>query len=313
MTAAWLFNLDAERELAAHRSGTTEAALGGAAAAQMARAIQSLSGQLDDGGLLSAGDLVVEAGPLQRPLDADKITPVAWCPTPRARAAMGALGLELAGPPVGVLVQANARETFMALDPLPGAVVARSLAEIRAAVSRSPLPRGGGGAAKRPAWVLRRSLGCAGSGRLVAEGWDGRVEAWAQASLGEGPVEIQPMVDIVDEFSVHGRVDEGGATRCGAPIRWRGPTLMPGEVAPAELSAAESTRLGSSALEVGTTLAELGYFGPFGMDAYRWRGQRGLMLQVGTDINARLTLHFGRGAPSLLLPGSGHQEHLAEG
>ncbi len=227
---------------------------------------------------------------------------------------MGKAGLLLEGPPVEVLIKANARETFAALDPLPGASVAESLGELREAVEAEPLTRSGQGASDRPAWVLRRSLSCAGGGRLVAESWGPEVASWGGAALAAGPVEVQPLVDIVDEYSIHGWLDRSGELRCGAPLCWRPAEDAPDVGGPPPLSKLEMATICDSARGVGSTLRSMGYFGPFGVDAFRWRRADGATrLQVGTDINARWTLHFARGAPELLPPPSSHQEHLAEG
>ncbi len=227
---------------------------------------------------------------------------------------MARAGLALEGPPLEALIAANARETFASLDPLPGASVADSLPDLRAALGEAPLPRSGLGASVRSAWVLRRSLSCAGGGRLVAEGWNAGVASWATSALEQGPIEVQPLVDVVEEYSIHGWVHRGGELRSGSPICWRsvGESAPGGGAAP--LSEQERARMEDSALEVGARLRGLDYFGPFGVDAFRWRRSDGVVcLQVGTDINARWTLHFARGAPELMQPASGHQEHLAEG
>jgi len=275
----------------------------------MAEAIEHLGRPVKEGGVLGPGDVVVDGVQESQGALPRGATPRAWCPTPRARAAMARVGLELPGPSVEALIAANSRETFAALDPLPGALVVTSQGALRAAVERAGLPRSGGGVHGRAAWVLRRSLCSAGSGRLIAEAWGEPAERWSRAALAEGPVEVQPLVDIVDEYSVHGFVDEGGGVRCGEPLRWRGPAHEdepgdePGEqlrVVP-PLSEAGYVRLVRSGAQVGEALVDLGYSGPFGVDAFRWRGADGAVsLQVATDINARLTFQFARGAPELL-------------
>jgi hypothetical protein len=227
---------------------------------------------------------------------------------------MAKVGLLLDGPPAEVLIKANARETFSAFDPLPGASVAESLGELREALESEPLARSGQGASDRPAWVLRRSLSCAGGGRLVAESWGDEVASWGSAALAAGPVEVQPLVDIVDEYSIHGWLDRGGELRYGAPLCWRPAEDAQAVGGPPPLSELEMATISDSARGVGSSLRSLGYFGPFGVDAFRWRRADGsTRLQVGTDVNARWTLHFGRGAPELLRPPSSHEEHLADG
>ncbi len=277
----------------------------------MRAAASLLSRPLGEGGWLGSGDVVLGGTAPPASEERRPTSVVAWCPTPRALAIASEAGLELLGPPAEVLIKANARETFAGVDPLPGTAVCGSKRELRAALEGPPLARSGAGPGRSPAWVLRRSLGCAGSGRLLTERWDVRTEAWADGALADGPIEVQPAVDIVDEYSVHGQVHPAGAVSCAAPLQWRrGPAWPAGGGAP-DLSAAGLQRLLSCGEEVGRALAQLGYFGPFGVDGFRWSGPDGdLRLQVGTDVNARLTLHFGRGAPGLLPSSSGHQEHL---
>lgn len=321
MRVAWLFNLDAEAELAALRSGSAPRPPGAPARRRQAAARAQLARGVDEGGWVGPGDLVLDPGAPHPCVtgslpdkDLSGITPRAWSPTPSAKAAMARVGLALEGPPLEALIGANARETFAALDPLPGSSVADSVVDLRAAVEEAPLPRSGLGASSQPAWLLRRSLSCAGGGRLVAEGWHAGVASWAASALEQGPIEVQPLVDVVEEYSIHGWVHRGGVLRCGSPLCWRSAddSSPGGEVAP--LLDRERARIEGSALEVGARLRELGYFGPFGVDAFRWRRADGVVrLQVGTDINARWTLHFARGAPELMRSVSGQQEHLAEG
>ena len=308
MTLAWVFNLDAERELAAIRGGGG-LRLAAPAAAQLERAVARLSGPPGAGGWVEPGDQVVD--PAEPVLEGGRAPTrlAAWCPTPAVSTLAERLGLAMEAPPVEALITANARETFADLDPLPGAGVHASEAAVRAAVMAPALERSGAGASARPAWVLRRSLCCAGSGKRVVESWDPATAAWARGALEEGPVEVQPVVDVVEEFSVHGRVDRRGRVRLGAPIRW-----APDPVPVALPEGPERDRLRATGREVGRRLAGLGYFGPFGVDGFRWARAGGeTRLQVGTDVNARLTLHFAAGARELLREGSLHQEHLAEG
>lgn len=323
MTVAWLLNLDAEAELASYRSGRAARPPGGPARRQLEAARAQLTRSRGDGGLVGPGDLVVDTKALDPGEELrcppagrgpGELTPLAWSATPTARASMASLGLELEGPPVEVLIEANARETFAGVDPLPGAAVADSMAALRAVVERSPLPRSGLGVSSQPAWVLRRSLSCAGRGRLIAEGWSRGVEAWGAAALAEGPIEVQPLVDIVEEYSTHGWIQESGELRCGAPLCWRPAHGAARRVELPPPSDRDLARISASGREVGEILRGIGYAGPFGVDAFRWRPAAGeVRLQVVTDVNARLTLHFARGAPELLPPTSGHQEHLAEG
>ena len=55
-------------------------------------------------------------------------------------------------------------------------------------------------------------------------------------------------------------------------------------------------RLASEAKRVGEALAAAGYFGPFGVDAYSYRGPlNAIHLQPRSEINARYSMGFAVG------------------
>ncbi|MEM9382907.1 MAG: hypothetical protein AAGB93_23350 [Planctomycetota bacterium] len=288
----WLFNLDAEEELAGRPPA-------GAREEAVARLAEPLAH--GRGGLLAPRDTLVGApggpGPVER-------SGVAWCPTPSACAQLESAGAAVPpAPAVEVLRRANARETFVDLDPLPGACIVGEGAELRRVLS-SEAPGRAPGSGRPPAWLLRRSLGSAGRGRLVVERWGERAELWASTALAEGPVHVAPLVDLVEEFALHGRVAPDGSFALGSPVLHRavGGTFRGAERATfASLGADRTERLVQAASAVGERLAGLGYRGPFGVDAFAWMDGRGARrFHAPSEVNARYTMSFGIGAPELV-------------
>ena len=57
---------------------------------------------------------------------------------------------------------------------------------------------------------------------------------------------------------------------------------------------AADVRLEAAAAAAGYALARAGYFGPFGIDAFRHRTDRGEVLNALSEINARFTMDWPR-------------------
>lgn len=134
----------------------------------------------------------------------------------------------------------------------------------------------------------------------MVEGASENARAFARDRLPGGPIHIAPMVDIVHEFGLHGRVEQSGEVRIGRPIRYlrsAGPRPLEAATAPEDVSAA----LPDSVDAVSARLSLIGYFGPFGIDAFTWKDVDGTVhLRAVSEVNARYTLGFGLGAPELI-------------
>ena len=224
----------------------------------------------------------------------------AWSPTPRALALLDAHGLRRPpAPGWEILGQANARETFADLDRLPGGATCCSVADVLSAVD-SPAPQRWAG--KAPAWILRASLCAAGQDRLVVEGPSDRAASFARSRLQSGPIEIAPMLDIVEEFAIHGHVASDGAVRSGRAVRYTEsarPGSAPPGIAPAPPDVAAA--LQRALARVSEELVGMGYFGPLGIDAFTWRDAAGtIRLRAVSEVNARYTLYFSTCAPELV-------------
>lgn len=286
----WCVWLEAEAELAALRAGRDWRAVARVPDGVRAGAARALLGS--EAALFGANEAPSPrraAGP-----------GFAWSPTPRALDLLDAHGLRLPpAPGWEVLCAANARETFADLDRLPGGVTCHSLEEVLATVETAAPRRSSG---KAPAWILRGSLCAAGQDRLVVEGASDRVAAFARSRIPSGPIDIAPMVEIVDEYAIHGHVAPDGAVRGAQPVRYtaiaRPGTSPPAvEPAPPDISSALQGALDRVAEE----LVGLGYFGPVGIDAFTWRDADGaVQLRSVSEVNARYTLHFKMCAPELV-------------
>jgi hypothetical protein len=279
--SAWLLNFDAEEELARPAGYTPSRAV-------LSR-FAALAGAMR--GLQCPGDVVLAEGQ-SVVLDTEFIG-MAWCPTPRAQKTLRQAGATvLPAPGLSLLRAVNHRRFSAALgQTLPGARYAVTLDEVRAAIER-PSPSG--------PWLLKRPFGFAGRGRIKvdpARAGDLRhAQAWIEASLrsGEG-LQVEPLVERLGDYALHGHVRRSGEVALGEPTRqecdetgaWTGSTrAMSGELAAPEVGALfEQARL------AGIALQRAGYFGPFGLDAFRWRGAGGEpRFNPRSEINARYSM-----------------------
>lgn len=120
-------------------------------------------------------------------------------------------------------------------------------------------------------------------------------QGFVRAGIAEGGVQIEPNVAIEAEYAVHVMLAEDGALeirgvtrqRCDARGAWIASEAFDGDPAIA-------VRLEEEARRVGEALADAGYFGPFGVDAFTYHGGK---LNPRSEINARYTMGF-RAAPS---------------
>ena len=291
---AWVLNFDADEELAAPRGYTPSAAVRARFADLAARV----------GPLLAEGDLLIEDAHVRT--HGAGWEGRAFCPTPRALATLAAAGAQLpAAPSAEVLRKVNDRAFHAALGlGLPGAAFARTLEEALAVLG-APCPTG--------RWLAKRAFGFAGRGRRVfaAGAVDGPGRAWlVHATTGAGAgLEIEPLCDRSADFAMHGFLDERGQLTLGEPtaqvIDGTGAWQATRRTRPEELEAAERDALTREAHRTAAALEVAGYFGAFGIDAFRWRGPGGeARFHARCDVNARYTMGWavGMGAarPDLL-------------
>lgn len=282
---AWILNFDAEDELdrgAGHTSSRAVRARFTGLAARVSA-------------LLVPGDVIVDpAAPIA--LAPDAFSGRAWCPTPGARRLLERVSAVVpAAPSLAVLRRVNHRRFCADLgQTLPGARYVDTLDDVVTIVN-TPSPSG--------AWLLKRPFGFAGRGRrrLRPGAFDPAERAWIEASLatGEG-LQIEPWVELAGDVGLHGFLAASGALVLGAPTVQRtdatGAWSASLPAAPGELSAAEERSLFDAMDATAAALREAGYFGPFGIDAFRWLGEGGApRWNPRGEINARYSMGWAVG------------------
>jgi hypothetical protein len=125
--------------------------------------------------------------------------------------------------------------------------------------------------------------------------------SWLDVSLAQDGLIVEPLVTPTLELSVHGFIWREGRYEIGRPcvqqVTERGVFRGVRLAEPAELATSELRALSERAEAVSTALVGAGYFGPFGIDAYRYErdGERGFCAL--SEINARYTMGFAVGFP----------------
>jgi hypothetical protein len=277
---AWVLNFDAEDELASPVARkTSSAAMLSRFASLAARAVN----------LIVPGDLIVDTE-----CDARGCEGRAWCPTPSALARLALTGADVPNAPsLDILRRANDRAFSAALgQPLPGADLVATFAEVERHVASGTRD-----------WLLKRAFGFAGRGRRkvhagVLSDSDSR---WVEASFREGALQIEPWVECGAELALHGYLRQDGELRLGDPTTqrcdaygaWQSTALAHDD----ELSPEERIALIAEARAAAKALRAIGYFGPFGIDAYRWRHAEtgAVRFNPRSEINARYSMGWGVG------------------
>lgn len=286
---AWVLNLDAEHELETPGHLTVPRGLRQVLARERSRLL---------GNLVAPGDVVLTGGPDDA--RARGLPGFAWSPTPSALRRLRAAGARpLPAPAADVLRTANARPFATAVRAAlqaPGSFakhVVATLDEACAILSR-PAPDG---------WLVRRTFGAAGRGRrrLPASRPIGEALAWLDASLRRGPLVLEPWVVVTGEYTRSGWVHRDGRVEIAPPCRQAttatGAWLHTARAARDEVIGDDDARLEEAVGRAGAALAAAGYFGPFGIDAYRHRrpGSRSEALNPISEINARFTMDWAVG------------------
>lgn len=286
MKVAWVMNLGADEELRRYTSGgrTPSLAALDKGVLTMVTAHRDVLDRLARGGPIVGLD-VVEKGLSGR----------AFAPTPLALAALTDAGARPCdAPPIEVLARVNHRAFCASLGPtLPGAAYVTSLGALEAAWSAAGWPG---------SWVVKHPHGYVGRLRHTTQELDARTRDFAQRCLDEaGGVRVEPWVERTADFALHGflartgavTVGEPTAQRCDARGAWRGST-RDHDLEPDELRA-----LRDELERVADALRSAAYFGPFGLDAFRYllRGRAAFHPRV--EINARYTMGWAVGMGEL--------------
>ena len=278
---AWVLNLDAELELLRGRPGYVP---------QRKLLAQLAEHGASSRGLLGPADL--ELSVVSRQLSVEQRAGLlgrAWCPTPMAVARMRACDVEPEPhPSAEVLRRVNHRLFAHELGGgLPGQAYVRSRSELLAHVGEY-----------ERRWLLKRPLGFAGRGQLRVLGpLTDKQWTWVDASLEREGLLLEPLVEPSFEVSLHGFVWRDGRQElgriCVQVVSERGAFRSVRLAEAGELEGAEAAALTERAGAVAQALSSAGYFGPFGIDGYRY----GSGFCALGEINARYTLGFVTGFP----------------
>jgi hypothetical protein len=281
----WILNLDAELELSRGRPGYAPPLKLLAQLAEHGAGARALLGP--DDRELAVGSWQLAAEPREG------VVGRAWCPTPMAVASMRGHGVEPEPyPEAAVLRRVNHRLFAHELGGgLPEQAYVRARAELLANIGRYERH-----------WLLKRPLSFAGRGQLRAIGpLTHKQWTWVEASLKRDGLLVEPLVEPSFEVSLHGFVWRDGRFElgriCAQLVSDRGAFRAARLASAEELTGDESAALTERAKAVARALISAGYFGPFGIDGYRYTldGARGFC-PLG-EINARYTLGFVTGFP----------------
>ncbi len=224
-------------------------------------------------------------------LDRDDYIGAAWSPTPRALAIMRAHGIAVPEvPDFDIIRRVNHRE--FALGLVPGLAVerfVRSTSELDFVITSN---------SNVTQWILKRPYGFSGRWRrIIQEPLEPADKTWIEASWNGygGGVLIEPLVDIICDFVLHGDISRDGTIRFGRAVvqhcdehgAWQKNT----EASTTDLPTEDLHALENAGHISANALVKAGYWGPFGIDAYRWRDANGeLQFRALGEINARYTM-----------------------
>lgn len=270
----WVLNLDAEDELGHVGAHTPARGL----EARVRSLLPALKGLIGEGAV---------AWPVEHPRPSDG-RGAAWCPTRWALDRLAAAGVEVPpAPSMEVLRKVNHRHFSHALGTfLPGAAWVTSQAELDEVFRDDRW------------WLLKRPLGYAGKGRkrIFPSRQTNEERAWIASSLKADGLQVEPWVERELDCGLHGLIDADGTWRLGRTTiqhleptgAWRATTL-------GELERDEESALRREGERTAHALIAAGYFGPFGIDGFRWRDSLGVHFQPRSEINARYSMGWSVG------------------
>ena len=278
----WLFNLDAELELASRGPYQT--------AKHVARALEPVL--IHARKLMAPGDAWLEDEDARKP-DWRGWVGRAWCPTPSASRRLARVGAQLEpSPAIEILRRVNHRR--FALELGGGAPLARYV-ETEADVAATLRE------ASSAAWLFKKPFGFAGRGQRRIAGAPSKDDRrWLEDALRHGGFLAEPWLDIERELSLHGLLDPSGRHTLGRVCvqqtnRFRA-WISTVPAGPEDIDPAQVATLRGRGVAVAEALAAAGYFGPFGVDAYLWRAAQGtLELNPLSELNARYTMGYSVG------------------
>ncbi|MBT4864608.1 MAG: hypothetical protein HON53_05715 [Planctomycetaceae bacterium] len=225
---------------------------------------------------------------------ADVDVPVEACPwgwTDDIRKQCEGNGWKFAAPPQEVIGEVNSRRFSLELERswgigLEGAAVIRNVDELRAAIERMP--------AHVDRWVVKAEFGMSARERILGRGreLDEQTVNWLRNRTGADEVAvIEPWVERLEEAGLQFTVPWSGVPvfegiavlLCDSAGQYRGSRFA--QDVETELRWMPAIETG---MRVARFLKQLGYFGPLGIDAMRFRDADGKeRMRSVQDINAR--------------------------
>ncbi len=277
---AWLLNLDVDRELQDPLQYRP---------ALPSSAPQDLIAQIAD--LVAPDDLVLRDSVT---VEAERWTVQAFCPTPRAIAEIVRLGFTAPeAPSLDVLRRVNDRAFCAELgESLPSADFIRDMPALERHLAQ-PSPTG--------TYVIKRAFSFAGreQRRVQAGVLDDSTRGFCRRSFARGEgVQVEPWVERLTDFSRHGYLMPTGELTLGATREQRCDAMgrfLGVSTETARVTEAEAEMLASELKRAAAALHTAGYFGPFGIDGFRYRMPDGAVeFNARCEINARFTMGYPR-------------------
>jgi hypothetical protein len=284
MDVAWILNLDAEEEL--HRGARYTRTR------SMHEQVRLATARLER--LVLPSDRIIDEAGSSRS-EGTGFFGRAWCPTPGALEILRRAGATLPDvPSFGVLKRVNHRRFSAELGQhFTEAGYVLSEADLDALLADS----------RHIEWLLKRPFGFAGRGRrrVRSGALSDRDRAWIHASFaaGEG-LQAEPWVARAGDFALHAYLFPDGRLELGTPTVQhcdRHGAWEKSEVADAgALRTEEAAALERELIKCAGALRDAGYFGAFGLDAFRYVQANGeLCFQPRSEINARYSMGWAIG------------------
>lgn len=279
---AWILNLDAERELAMAdgynpNQRTTE---------QLKKYAPQLTSLVGSSAVVLPSNQRSEGS-------ARGLRGFAWCPTPYALRRLRRAGaLVPEAPSFACLQRVNGRRFCAELgQTLPSAHYHESLQSVLTTLEQTPTTR----------WLFKREFGFVGRGqRRSRSPLDSTDENWLEQSFRYGGLQVEPCVEIAQEYALHGFLAPDGNLRlgtiCGQQVDGDHQWLRSFRLANGALRPAWQRELRLETERVAHALSAAGYFGPFGVDAFTYRQHdNSVCFNVRSEINARYSMGYAIG------------------
>ncbi len=299
---AWILNLDAEHELEAQKNYAPTLHVKALVARERQRLIGQLVGPYD---VLVTEELLERSG--EAADRARGLPGFAWSPTPRALALLKRAGaLPVTAPSIEVLRTVNARAFAVNVRaPLAKSSFEKHVVDsLEAALAQLAKQTPDG-------WLVRRTFGAAGRGRRRLRAGSPSPDecAWLAASLCRGALVIEPWVRVTGEYTRSAWVHQSGETIISPPCfqstTEHGAWTHTERAERGGVLREDDARLEEAVAVAGAALARAGYFGAFGIDAYRHRvpGEVATVLNPLSEINARFTMDWATAMAARALQG----------